>query len=148
LATVFVVVDVPVVVVVGGRLRGPAPVPVAVAKIAGPSFRSPFPGRKRVPGRGRYGECRVTPQMRQEQGSPPHDLQKPLRSFAGNGRYRHAPAVEMPPRREVGIGPWHGPVVGVEASSHSYAHVHPIVRGSRRAAWCGSAVGFGQQPVA
>jgi hypothetical protein len=95
------------VIVVGGRLQGPAPVLVAVAKIVGPSFRSPFPGRKRVLGRGRYGERRVTPQVRQEQGLPPHDLQNPLRSFVRNGRYRHAPAVEMPPRREVGIRPWH-----------------------------------------
>jgi hypothetical protein len=70
------IVDVPVVVsvVVVGRLRGPALVPVAVSNVLGTPLCSPFPGPERVPGRGRDGERRVTPQVRREQGLPPHDL--------------------------------------------------------------------------
>jgi hypothetical protein len=89
--------------VVGGHRR-PALVPVAAAQIPGAPVRSPFPGPERVPGRGRDGERRVTPQVRREQGAPPHDLGNTLRTFAGNRRNRHAPAVEKPPRREVCTG--------------------------------------------
>jgi hypothetical protein len=132
LATVVVVVvpavavvDVPVIaVVVMGRLGGPALVPVAVSKVPGTPLRSPFPGPERVPGQGRDGERRVTPQVRQEQGSPPHDLRKPFQAFAGNGRNRHTPAVVKPPRREISIGPWHDHVACVEALSHPDAHIH------------------------
>jgi hypothetical protein len=111
-----------------GSLRGPALVPVDVAQIPGAPFRSPFLGPERVRGRGRDGERRVMPQVRQEQGALPHDLRNTLRTFVGNWRNRHAPAVEKPPCREVGIGPWHGLVARVQASRHPDGHVHPIVR--------------------
>jgi hypothetical protein len=138
---------VPAVVVVGG-LRRPALVPVAVAQIPGAPVRSPFPGPERVPGRGRDGEHQFTPQVRREQGASPHDLRNTLRIFAGNRRNRHAPAVEKPPHREVGIGPWHVLVVRVQAPSHTDGHVHLIARGTSSGAWRRAIVVFGRQPVA
>jgi hypothetical protein len=56
---------VPTTVVIGG-LRGPALVAVAVAKIPGVPLCSPFLGPECFPGRGRDGELRVTPQVREE----------------------------------------------------------------------------------
>jgi hypothetical protein len=131
--------------VVGG-LRGLALVPVA--QIPGAPVRSPFPGPERDPGRGRDGERQVMPQVRREQGAPPHDLRNMLRTFTWNRRNRHAPAVEKPPRREVGIGPWHGLVARVQAPSHPDGHVHPIVRGTSSGAWRRAIVIFGRQLVA
>jgi hypothetical protein len=137
-----------VAVIVVGGLRGPTLVPVAVAKIPGVPLRSPFPEPERVPGRGRDGERRVTPQVRREQGTPPHDLRNPLRTFTGNRRNRHAPAVEKPPRREVGIRPWHGPAARIQVPSHPDRHVHPIARGTSMVARGCAIVVFGRQPVA
>jgi hypothetical protein len=124
------IVPIPAASIVVGGLWGPALVLVAVAKIPGVPLCSPFPGPEHVPGRGRDGECRVTPQVRREQGAPPHDLRNTLRTFAGNRRHQHMLAVEKPPHREVGIGPWHGPVERVQAPSHPDGHVHPIARGT------------------